>query len=356
MEIKRIPHFEVMISKKLFGKMPNGKAVFSYELKNKNGMEVHIINYGATITAIKVPSKTGKLIDVVLGFDTLEQYIQSFDLPSPPYFGATVGRFAGRINNGSFNLNDITFQLNQNNNNNALHGGKKGFSQVVWKAEDTEIDEGSSITFSHLSPNNEECFPGNLKVELTYTLTDNNEIILDYKAVSDEDTIINLTHHSYFNLDGQHADIKNQDLFVNANLILDTTYDNIPTGRFVNLKDHKYNFNPFKKCPTFIDNTFVLSENANPAASLFSPTNEIKMEVFTDQPAVHIYVGGDCFNTIKGKERTNYHAMSGICFETQNFPDAPNHIHFPNAILKKGETYMQHTIYKFETNHDEKDI
>jgi aldose 1-epimerase len=349
MEIKRIPHFKEPISKKLFGEMPNGKPVFNHSLVNENGMELHIMDYGATITAVKIPTSDGALIDVVLGFDSLEQYIKSFDLPAPPYFGAAVGRFAGRINNGVFSLNGKTIQLHKNNNAHALHGGKRGFSQVVWQKEATTGTESNSITFSHLSPNNDECFPGSLKVKLTYTLTDNNEIILDYKAISDQDTIVNLTHHSYFNLDGQHADVKNLDLFVNANLMLETSYDNIPTGSFVNLKDHKYNFNPIKKCPLFIDNTFVLSEKDQIAASLSSSTTHIKMEVFTDQPAVHVYIGGDCFNTIRGKERANYHAMSGICFETQNFPDAPNQEHFPNAVLKKGETYQQHTRYKFKT-------
>ncbi len=348
MEIKRIPHYKEPIATKLFGEMPNGKPVFSHQLVNENGMELHIMDYGATITAVKIPSNDGTLIDVVLGFDSLEQYIKSFDLPAPPYFGATVGRFAGRINNGSFSLNGKTIQLHQNNNEHALHGGNKGFSQVVWERETATDSENNSITFSYVSPDNDEFFPGSLKVTLTYTLTDNNEIILDYKAISDQDTIVNLTHHSYFNLDGQHADVKNQDLFVNANLMLETNYDNIPTGWFVNLKDHKYDFNPLKKCPLFIDNTFVLHENATLAASLSSSTTDIKMEVFTDQPAVHIYIGGDCFNTIRGKERANYHAMSGICFETQNFPDAPNHAHFPNSVLKKGEMYQQHTIYKFQ--------
>ena len=348
MEIKHIPYFKDNIIAKSFGILPNGKEIFTHQLTNKNGMELHIIDYGAAITAIKIPLKNGKLVDVVLGFDTLEKYIQSFHLPSAPYFGAIVGRFAGRINKGIFDLNGKTYQLHQNNNQHSLHGGINGYSQVVWKAEEREIPDGSSITFSYLSQDNEEFFPGDLKIKVTYTLTEFNEIKIKYDAFSDQDTIVNLTHHSYFNLDGHNTDIKNQDLFVNAEYLLEKTEENIPTGRFLDLTNHPFDFNLPKKCPTAIDDTFILPEVLEPIASLSSAANGIKMNVFTDQPGLHIYIGGNCFNQLEGKENANYHTTSGICFETQNFPDAPNHPHFPDAVLKKGETYTQRTIYKFE--------
>ncbi len=328
--------------------MPHGEAVFSHHLINGNGMELHLIDYGATITAIKIPLKGGELIDVVLGFDTLDNYIDSFSLPAAPYLGATVGRFAGRINNGAFSLNGNRFQLDQNHNRHTLHGGTKGFSQAIWKADESQTKEGLGVTFSHSSPSNDAKFPGNLAVKVTYILTENNEIKIKYHAVSDEDTVINLTHHSYFNLDGHQGDIKNQDLFVDAAFVLETNDENIPTGRVLDLKEHPFQFNPAKKCPLAIDSTFVLPKISNSVASLSSAKNGITMKVFTDQPSVHVYVGGNCFNKIEGKEEVHYHAHSGICFETQNFPDAPNHAHFPSAILRKGENYTQQTIYKFE--------
>ena len=355
-ETKHISQFNSNILKKPFGVMPNGESVCLHHLINENGMELHLIDYGATVTAIKIPLKNGKLIDVALGFETLDNYIDSFNLPAAPYFGATVGRFAGRINNGALSLNGKMFQLDQNNNQHTLHGGTKGFSQTIWKAEECQTYEGLGITFSHFSPNNDAYFPGNLEVKVTYILTENNEIKIKYHAVSDQDTVINLTHHSYFNLDGHQGDIKNQDLFVDAAFVLETNNENIPTGRVLDLSQHLFQFNPPKKCPLTIDNTFVLQANSKLASSLSSAKNGIKMNVYTDQPSVHIYVGGNCFNKIEGKDKANYHALSGICFETQNFPDAPNHAHFPNAVLRKDEFYTQQTIYKFEMLALENDI
>lgn len=348
MEIKQIPHPKDKIITKVFGQLPNGQHVHQYELTNSNGMQMHLIDYGATLTALQVPLQDGSFVDVVLGFDTLDQYIRSFSLPAAPYFGATVGRFAGRIANGVFNLNDRQYQLTQNNNTHALHGGTEGFSQKVWTAATSRTIEGTAITFTHLSPDNEEFFPGSLEVKITYILTEANEVKIRYIAVADNDTIINLTHHSYFNLDGQHAAVSGQQLFVNAAFRLETDQDNIPTGRFLNLEEQGALFNPPKPCPAAIDDTFILPKNASPAASLISTSNALRMDIYTDQPAVHIYIGGNCFNTIKGKQQADYHTHSGICFETQNFPDAPNHEHFPSAVLKKGAVYQQQTLFKFE--------
>lgn len=344
MIIKHISHFKVNPFEKLFGLMPDGEAVFSYELTNKNGMQLKIINYGATITALKTPLKNGEIVDVVLGFDNLEAYIKSFDLESAPYLGATVGRFAGRINDGTFNLNAKTFHLNKNNNNHSLHGGNIGFSQKVWKVKNVNYDKNPSIILTHFSPNNEENYPE----DLTYTLSEENELIIEYKATTSEDTIVNLTHHSYFNLNGHNSTITDQELFVNSKKTLETTDENIPTGWILNVANSPFDFALPRKCPSKIDNTFVLNKETELAASLFSERNNLKMSVYTNQPAVHVYVGGNCFNTIKGKENNDYHSLSGICFETQNFPDAPNHDHFPNAVLKKGETYSHNTTFKFE--------
>ena len=333
---------------KFFGNLPDGGIVDSCEMTNKNGMQLKVISYGATITSLKIPLKNGDFIDVVLGFDTLEAYMKSFDLESAPYLGSTVGRYAGRISNGNFNLNGKTINLNRNNNNNSLHGGNIGFSQKQWKIKNVTEGENPSITLSYFSPDGEENYPGDLSIDLTYTLSDENELIIEYVATTSEDTVINLTHHSYFNLDGHSSTILEQDLLINSNKILETNEHNIPTGQFLNLENNLFDFNQAKKCPQTIDTTFVLNDGEEISASLFSPKNNLEMLVYTNQPAVHIYVGGNCFNAIKGKENADYHPLSGICFETQNFPDAPNHNHFPNAVLRKDEVYQHKTMYKFQ--------
>ena len=334
------------INAKLIGFMPDGKVVFCYTMTNKNGAEVSVMNYGATITALKIPAADGKKIDVVLGFDTLEDYINSYYLPSPPYFGTTVGRFAGRINNASFALNGKQNFLNKNHGEHNLHGGILGFGRKYWEVISSPSEENPSITLEYVSGNNEENFPGELTVQVTYTLTEENELKVSYTAKSSEDTIVNLTQHSYFNLDGHSEDISNQKLFVNSKKILETTSELIPTGNYIDLKSHPFDFSKAKNCPTSIDNTFALE--SEDAVALISEKNKIKMLVTTNQPAVHIYVGGNCFDKIKGKENADYHSKNGICFETQNFPDAPNHSNFPNSILRKGQEYNHQTTFKFE--------
>ncbi|MDR6845267.1 aldose epimerase family protein [Flavobacterium granuli] len=334
---------------KLFGITPEGKVVNSYELTNKRGATLKVINYGATVTSLKIPLKKGGTIDVVLGFDTLDDYIKSFDLESAPYLGTTVGRYAGRIGKATFNINGQSIHLDKNNNENSLHGGNDNFSKKVWEVKEVKEGNSPSITFVYLSPANESNYPGELTVELTYVLTEENELLIKYSAKTTEDTVVNLTHHSYFNLDGHLSNISNQELIVNTHRILEVSPDSIPTGRFLELENTDFDFFTPKKCPSKIDNTFVLDRKDEFAASLFNKNNNLKMTVYTDQPGVHIYVGGNCFNTVKGKENADYHPLSGICFETQNFPDAPNHEHFPNATLKKGEKYSHNTIYKFQS-------
>lgn len=330
---------------KSFGLLPSGKEVLLYTLRNKNGFEFSVMNYGATITSIKIPNET-EIIDVVLGFENLEDYTNSFYLPSPPYFGTTVGRFAGRINNAEFSLNGSRNFLNKNHGEHNLHGGILGFSRKFWKAVIINLEENPSISFEYVSKENEENFPGELTVKVTYTVTEANELKVHFNAKSDQDTIVNLTQHSYFNLDGHSNDITNQWLEINSNKTLEVNEELIPTGKFTSLLNHDFDFSSAKTCPELIDNTFVLENEI--AAILTSQKNNLKMTVKTNQPAVHVYVGGNCFNQIKGKDNAVYHPTSGICFETQNFPDAPNHSHFPSAILKKGEEYDHQTIFKFE--------
>lgn len=349
MKLKRISHLITGSVMELFGVMADGKVVNSYELTNKRGAKLKVINYGATVTSLKMPLKSGEMVDVVLGFDTLENYINSFDLESAPYLGATVGRYAGRINNATFNLNGEIIHLDKNNNGHSLHGGKDNFSKKFWEVKNVNEGCSPSITFSYLSPANEGNYPGDLSVELTYTLSENNELIIEYNAQTTEDTVLNLTHHSYFNLDGHDSSVSEQELIVNSHKMLETTVENIPTGRVLNLENNAFDFNQPKPCPSKIDNTFVIEKKNELAASLFNKKNNLRMSVYTNQPGVHIYVGGNCFNAIKGKENADYHSLSGICFETQNFPDAPNHDHFPSSVLRKGERYFHKTIYKFQS-------
>ncbi|MEK8180521.1 aldose epimerase family protein [Flavobacterium buctense] len=334
------------INTKLFGTTPDNKEVLCYTLTNKNGMECSVINHGATITSIKIPTSNGQKTDVVLGFDTLEDYINSFDLPSAPYLGTVVGRYAGRINNASFKLNGEKVQLTKNHKSHQIHGGLEGFSRKFWEVTSIYEDINPSITLEYTSLANEENFPGELNVKVTYTLTENNELKVTFQAKSTEDTIINLTQHSYFNLDGHTKDIASQKLFINAKNILETTTELIPTGNYTDLKNHTFDFSSPKNCPIIIDNTFVLESKE--AATLYSENTKIKMTVFTNQPGVHVYVGGNCFGQIKAKENADYHPASAICFETQNFPDAPNHSHFPNSVLRKNEEYLHQTTFKFE--------
>jgi aldose 1-epimerase len=333
---------------KLFGTMPNGDAVYSYELKNNNGIEVKIINYGATITSLKIPLKSGIMIDVVLGLDSLEDYIKSYEIGGSPYFGATVGRYSGRINKGLFTINNNVYQLEKNLNSHSLHGGNIGFSQRNWEVVKITEGKNPSISLYYFSPNNESGFPGDLKVELNYTLTENNELSIEYLATTSEDTIVNMTNHSYFNLEGPAEIVANQDLYINSKTLLETNADNVPTGVLLNVVNSPNDFSSTKKCPDKIDTSFVLNKENKIAASLYSEKNNLKMLVFTDQPSVHIFVGGKYDDQLTGKEKMKYQSNSGICFETQNFPDAPNHPHFPNSVLKKDETYLQKTVYKFE--------
>jgi len=333
------------IFKKSFGFLPNGKEVFCYTLSTKTGMELDVINYGASLVSLKIPLENGNKVDVILGFESLSDYVNSFSLSNAPYFGAIVGRYAGRINQAQFPLNDKEISLTKNHNLHQIHGGLGGFSKAFWEVISIN---SNSITLEYCSENGEENYPGEVVTQITYALTEDMELKVSMQAKSNQDTIINLTQHSYFNLEGHSDTIENQELLVHATETLETTSENIPTGNYISLNGHKYDFSIPKKCPTTLDNTFVLNKDKEVAATLFSRKNNLKMSVFTNQPAVHIYVGGNCFNQIKGKENVAYHPLSGICFEAQNFPDAPNHEHFPSAVLKKGEEYLHNTLFKFE--------
>jgi aldose 1-epimerase len=331
-----------------FGFAKEGKEIMCHTLKNKNGMEVSVITYGATITSIKVPLINGKTTDVVLGFNQIEDYENSFHLPNAPYLGAVVGRYAGRIKHGSFELHDTKIQLTQNHGTHHIHGGNSGFSQKIWDVKKVESGASPSITLEYVSPSGEEHYPGIVMAEVTYMLTENNHLIVQFHAYSTEDTILNLTQHSYFNLNGHENTVDDLKLQLTSNKRLAIDKEGIPTGALIDLHQTREDFSTPKKIDIPLDYTFSTIGNQRAVAHLTSTKNNLKMSVFTDQPAVHIYVGGNCFGQIQGKERVDYHNRSGICFETQNFPDAPNHTHFPSALLKAGERYHHQTIFSFQ--------
>lgn len=315
-----------------------------YKITNKNGVEAHLTNYGATLLSLYVPTKNGK-IDVVLGFHSIDEYIKAFEMGASPYFNAVVGRFAGRIKKAQFQLNGKTIQLDQNHGKHHLHGGKHQLSNVAWNFENYN-EETNTLTYSYVSKAN-EFYPGDVTIEVAYTLTDENELNIKYKATTTEDTLLNLTNHAYFNLDGISGNTLDQKLQINAEKFLELDAENIPTGNFIPMENHAFDFRSSKNVVAGIDHCFVLKNTKEPAAILESMKNGVTMKVYTDQPAVQIYVGGKTSDELQNKESVEYHTESGICFETQVFPDAPNHEDFPNAILRKGETYHQNTTFQF---------
>lgn len=348
MENSPISYFTPKCVTNLFGVLPNGKEVFSYTLSNGRGLEATFINYGATITSLKVGSEN-EATDVVLGFDNIQNYIESFGLPSGPYFGSIIGRYAGRISQAEFTLNDYTYTLNANNNGNTLHGGLSGFGRAYWIMKKIQGGERPSIVFTYTSAHGEENFPGNLTVEVEYILTPENELLVNYTAVTDKTTVLNLTQHSYFNLAGHSQTLEGQQVQVFSDKVVEVNADAIPTGNFTETAGTDFDFNEPGACPRSIDKSFVLpQEYSRLAAKLYSSANGLEMEVYTNQPSVHIYVGGNCFGQLKGKEGAEYHTYSGICFETQHYPDAPNHAHFPTTVLNPGETYTQNTKFAFK--------
>ena len=328
-----------------------------FDLKNAKGMEVRLAAYGARITSIKVPDRNGDFADVVLGFDTVEPYRSS---PKKPYLGVTLGRYAGRIANGRFTLDGVEYVLAKNSGPNHNHGGVIGFDKVVWDAKQA----GNSVTFSRTSPNGEEGYPGNLDVSVTYTLTEKNELIIDYRATTDRATPVNLSNHSYFNLAGEGSQtVLLHDLKINADAMLPIDKTSVPTGEIVPVADTPFDFRQPKRVGRDIDppneqlangsgydHTFVLnSRKADllPVATLHEKTSGRMMKVFTDQPGLQIYTANFLDGSLIGKSGRPYVRQSALCLETQHFPDSPNQPQFPNTILRPGETYQSRTTYQF---------
>ncbi|MDQ3534606.1 MAG: galactose mutarotase [Bacteroidota bacterium] len=335
-----------------FGSLSDGKEVHIFTLTNKNQMQVKITNYGGIITSIVVPDKDGNPADVVLGYDKLDDYLKEH-----PYFGALIGRYGNRIDSGRFSLNGKEYILAQNNGPNHLHGGIKGFDKVVWNAEDSVGDEGVSLKLSYLSKDGEEGYPGNLDVTVLYTLNDNNEIIIEYQAKTDRPTHINLTNHSYFNLNPEKSkNALDHVLEIKADKYTVVNETLIPTGELRSVAG-VMDFREPKPIGTNIDaveggydHNYVLNKvgtNLDLMATVYEPESGRTIEVFTTQPGVQFYSGNFLNGSLKGKNDIVYVKHYGFCLETQHFPDSPNQPDFPSTVLNPGEIYNHTTIFRF---------
>mgnify|MGYP002780187948 CR=1 FL=1 len=327
----------------LFGVLDNGSPVYSYQISD-GIVSMTVITFGAIITSLRVPSHNG-ILDIVLGFDTLDDYIAAHGLPAPPYFGALVGRYAGRISGGQFMLGTALHKLPHNDNGNTLHGGTSGFDRALWNV----TDKGENyIEMKHVSPDGDQGFPGELTVSVRYTIA-NQVVEIDIEATTTADCPVNLTQHSYFNLDGHDADIRNQLLKINSSRLLETDAQHIPTGNLLPPAEKQMDYSTGGHPYFGIDDDFVVNDTASVAAVLQSDVTGIRMEIMSNQPSLHVYVGGNLFGRFTGKAGAKYHHHSGIAFESQFFPDAPNRPAFPSTILKQGELYKHQTLWKFTT-------
>ena len=344
------------ITKKAFGKTREGESVDIYTLTNPSGMEARITNYGAILVSLKTPDRNGKLEDVVLGFDTLDGY-----LGEHPYFGSIVGRYGNRIAKGQFTLNGKQYKLATNNGPNALHGGIKGFNKKIWQAQQVG---NSAVKLTYLSKDGEEGYPGNLTVTVTYTLTDANQLRLEYTAATDKDTVINITNHSYFNLAGQGTgDVLGHRVMLNADRFTPVDSTLIPTGELRPVAGTPFDFRQPHAIGERIgatdqqiqfgggyDHNWVLNGNMGtlrPAARVVEPKSGRVLEVQTTEPGVQFYTGNFLDGTIKGKGGKVYDKRYGFCLETQHFPNSPNEPKFPSPVLKAGQTYESTTVFKF---------
>jgi len=346
------------IEKKDFGKTKDGVSADLYSLTNANGMEVDITNYGGIITSIIVPDKDGNMGDVALGFDNLDDYMKK-----SPYFGCIVGRYGNRIAKGKFTLNGKTYTLAVNDGPNHLHGGIVGFDKVIWDAKEVRGGDYVGLKLSYLSKDGEEGYPGNLSVTVTYLLTNDNEIKIQYEATTDQPTVCNLTNHTYFNLaDGGASSILDHELMIDADSITAIDETSIPT-QLMPVAGTPFDFRKPKKIGLDINNddpqikngqgydhNFVLNGKSGTlrlAARAVDPSTGRVLEVLTEEPGIQLYTGNFLDGSITGKEGKVYKYRNGFCLETQHYPDSPNQPDFPSTVLNPGEKYQTTTIYKF---------
>jgi aldose 1-epimerase len=348
--------------KKPFGKTPDGQSVELYVLTNRGGMEAGITTFGGAIVSLKVPDRDGKYADVVLGYDTLDGYVQ--DKSS---FGPIIGRYANRIGHAQFSLDGKTYTLAKNNGENSLHGGIKGFSKQVWTAKELSTKDGRSLELSYLSKDGQEGFPGNLKVTVVYTLLDTNALRMDYSATTDKKTIVNLTNHSYFNLSGAgSSDVLNTLLTIEADKFTPVDATMIPTGELRDVEGTPFDFRKATaigarirqddeqlKLGNGYDHNFVVrgggGTSAVLAARAVDPSSRRVLEVWTTEPGVQLYTGNFLDGTTPGKGGKPYAPRTAFCLETEHYPDSPNKPNFPSVVLNPGERYHTMTTYKFST-------
>lgn len=345
------------IQKENFEKTIDGKRISLYTLTNANGLEMNVTNYGAKVVSLHVPDKTGKFVDVVTGYNCIDDYLKSNEI----YFGAAIGRVGNRIAKGKFSINSTEYKLAVNNGPNHLHGGVKGFHAVVWDAR--QVDE-STLELSYTAGDMEEGYPGALTVKIIYKLTGNNEFSIEYFAETTKTTICNLTHHSYFNLSGEgEPTILDHVLELSADKYTVSDENLIPTGEIALVKGTPLDFGTATEIGKRIDadfealkfghgydHNYVINRDGNEAAqaaSVYSPVTGIKMDVLTTQPGIQFYSGNWMDGSETGKSGKPYVKRSAFCLETQHFPDSPNHSGFPSIVLKPGEKYRHSCVYRF---------
>jgi aldose 1-epimerase len=345
-----------------FGKTADGKSTMLYTLKNTQGMEVRISNYGGTITHWLAPDKDGKLEDIVLGYDSLSGYLKE-----SPYFGAIIGRYGNRIAKGRFALDGKNYTLAINNGENALHGGLQGFDKQIWNTETIKENNEVGLKMTYLSKDGEEGYPGNLSITITYLLKNDNSLQVDYQAITDKSTPVNLTNHTYFNLTGNtKRDILEHQLTLNADRFLPVDATLIPTGVLQDVKNTPFDFTKPQTIGKRINETtndqivkgggydhcWVLNGKVGTLrniAAVTEPTSGRTIDVLTTEPAVQFYTGNFLTGSIVGKNNTTYSKRFGFCLETQHYPDSPNQPQFPTTILKPNEIYKSTTVYKLGT-------
>ena len=348
---------ELGVSKEEFGKIPDGTPVEKYTLSNIHGMEVGIITYGGGVQSIKVPDKDGKLDDVVLGFDKLAPYLRESD----PYFSGLIGRYANRIANGQFVLDGKTYQIPANWGTSAFHGGPKGFSKHVWAAAPLRDSQWVGVELTYFSADGEMGYPGNMAVTVRYTLNNSNELRIDYSAVTDKDTVLNLTSTARFNLAGAgHGTVLDQLAMINADKFTPAV-GFVPTGELQDVKGTPFDFTEPMAIGARIhaeelkntggyDLNWVLNNPGNLGAlavRVFDPKSGRAVEMYTTEPGVVLYTGNFLDGSVKGKDGLTYARWGAFTLEAGHYPDSPNHANFPSTELKPGEKYSQTTIYKF---------
>lgn len=343
--------------KQNFEKMINEKKSHLIILKNRRGMEVALSDYGARVVSILVPDKNGKPVDVVLGFNTIDDYLQAVE----NYYGVTVGRYANRIANGRFTLLGKEYYIKPNNGPNALHGGEESFNKRVW---DRRVNNFEKAEFYLVSPDGDNGFPGNLTISVAYSITEKNELIIQYRAETDAPTVLSLTNHTFFNLNGEGEEgINNHEFLVNADSYLPVNEFQIPLGEFKKVEGTAFDFRKLKpvndvllsadsqiKSAKGIDHNYVLNTDfstSNVATKVLSPRTGIQLEVFTTEPGMQLYTGNSLSGRDIGKQGKPYEQYGAFCLETQKFPDSPNQASFPSCVLQPGEVFTSESRYRF---------